>query len=120
VKGGVSGAQALVTTLKGVRDMADLKAAETTLDALKSHVDVISRALEASGSTESRVQGMIDTLSKLDGNQSATDEAKKQGDDNLKALQLFMKSAARYSGVLKRTLSHMKSVSTATGKVFGV
>lgn len=120
VKSGVSGTQALVTTLKGIRDLADLKAAESTLDALKSHVDVISKALEASSGTESRVQGMIDTLSKLDGNESASDEQKKEGDDNLKALQLFVKSAARYSGLLKRTLSHMKSVNTAVGKVFGV
>ena len=120
VKSGVSGTQALVTTLKGIRDLADLKAAESTLDAMKSHVDVISKALEASSGTESRVQGMIDTLSTLEGNASATDEAKKQGDDNLKALQLFVKSAARYSGLLKRTLSHMKSVNTAVGKVFGV
>lgn len=120
LKGGVSGTQSLITTLKGVRDLADLKAAETTLDALKAHVTIIDRALEASGGTESRVQGMIDTLSKLDGNESASDEQKKQGDDNLKALQLFIKSAARYTGLLKRTLSHMKSVNTATGKVFGV
>lgn len=120
VKSGVSGTQALVTTLKGIRDLADLKAAESTLDAMKSHVDVISKALEASSGTESRVQGMIDTLSKLDGNESASDEQKKEGDDNLKALQLFVKSAARYSGLLKRTLSHMKSVNTAVGKVFGV
>lgn len=120
VKSGVSGTQALVTTLKGIRDLADLKAAESTLDAMKSHVDVISKAIEASGGTESRVQGMIDTLSTLEGNASASDEAKKQGDDNLKALQLFVKSAARYSGLLKRTLSHMKSVNTAVGKVFGV
>lgn len=120
VQGGVSGTQSLITTLKGIRDLADLKAAESTLDALKSHADVISKAIDASGATESRVQGMIDTLSKLDGNSSASDEQKKQGDDNLKALQLFVKSAARYSGLLKRTLSHMKSVTTATGKVFGV
>lgn len=120
VKGGVSGTQSLITTLKGIRDLADLKAAETTLDDLKAHTEVISKALEASGGTESRVQGMIDSLSKLDGNSSASDEQKKEGDDNLKALQLFMKSAARYSGLLKRTLSHMKSVNTATGKVFGV
>jgi len=120
IKGGVSGTESLITTLKGIRDLADLKAAETTLDALKSHTDIISKALEASGGTESRVQGMIDSLSKLDGNASASDEQKKEGDDNLKALQLFMKSAARYSGLLKRTLSHMKSVTTATGKVFGV
>jgi hypothetical protein len=120
VKGGVSGTQSLITTLKGIRDLADLKAAEDTLGALKSHVEIISRALEASGGTESRVQGMIDTLSTLDGNNSASDEQKKQGDDNLKALQLFVKSAARYSALLKRTLSHMKSVNTATGKVFGV
>lgn len=120
VKSGVSGTQALVTALKGIRDLADLKAAESTLDAMKSHVDVISKALEASGGTESRVQGMIDTLSKLDGNSSASDEQKKEGDANLKALQLFVKSAARYSGLLKRTLSHMKSVNTAVGKVFGV
>jgi len=120
VKGGVSGAQSLITKLKGVRDLTDLKAAEDTLGDLKSHTQVIERALEAAGGTESRVQGMIDTLSKLDGNESASDEAKKQGDENLKALQLFMKSAARYSGLLKRTLSHMKSVNTATGKVFGI
>lgn len=120
VKSGVSGTQALVTALKGIRDLADLKAAESTLDAMKSHVDVISKALEASSGTESRVQGMIDTLSKLDGNSSASDEQKKEGDENLKALQLFVKSAARYSGLLKRTLSHMKSVNTAVGKVFGV
>lgn len=120
VKSGVSGTQALVTALKGIRDLADLKAAESTLDAMKSHVDVISKALEASSSTESRVQGMIDTLSRLDGNESASDEQKKEGDANLKALQLFVKSAARYSGLLKRTLSHMKSVNTAVGKVFGV
>lgn len=120
VKGGVSGTQSLITTLKGIRDLEDVKAAESTLNALKSHTDIISRAIEASGATESRVQGMIDSLSKLDGNESASDEQKKQGDDNLKALQLFMKSAARYSGLLKRTLSHMKSVTTATGKVFGV
>lgn len=120
IKGGVSGTESLITTLKGIRDLADLKAAETTLDALKSHTDIISKALEASGGTESRVQGMIDSLSKLEDNSSASDEQKKQGDDNLKALQLFVKSAARYSGLLKRTLSHMKSVSTATGKVFGV
>lgn len=120
VKGGVSGTQTLITTLKGIRDLADLKAAESTLDALKAHADVISKALDASSGTESRVQGMIDSLSKLDGNSSASDEQKKQGDDNLKALQLFVKSAARYSGLLKRTLSHMKSVNTAVGKVFGV
>jgi len=120
VKGGVSGAQSLITKLKGIRDLADLKAAESTLDDLKSHTQVIERALEAAGGTESRVQGMIDNLSKLDGNESASDEQKKQGDENLKALQLFVKSAARYSGLLKRTLSHMKSVNTAVGKVFGV
>lgn len=120
VKAGVSGTQSLVTTLKGIRDLEDLKAAESTLDTLKAHADVISKALDASGATESRVQGMIDTLSKLDGNSSASDEQKKQGDENLKALQLFVKSAARYSGLLKRTLSHMKSVNTAVGKVFGV
>jgi hypothetical protein len=120
VKSGVSGTQALVTALKGIRDLEDIKAAESTLDALKSHADVISKALEASGGTESRVQGMIDNLSKLEGNESASDEQKKEGDDNLKALQLFVKSAARYSGLLKRTLSHMKSVNTAVGKVFGV
>lgn len=120
VKGGVTGAQSLINTLKGIRDLADLKAAESTLDALKSHTDIISKSLDASGATESRVQGMIDTLSKLDGNGSASDEQKKEGDENLKALQLFVKSAARYSGLLKRTLSHMKSVNTAVGKVFGV
>lgn len=120
VKGGVSGTQSLVNSLKGIRDLADIKAAEGVLNDLKSHTEVIDRALAAASGTESRVQGMIDTLSKLDGNESASDEQKKQGDENLKALQLFMKSAARYSGLLKRTLSHMKSVTTATGKVFGV
>lgn len=120
VKGGVSGSQSLITTLKGIRDLADLKAAETTLDDLKAHTEIISKAIDASGATESRVQGMIDSLSQLDGNNSASDEQKKKGDDNLKALQLFMKSAARYSGLMKRTLSHMKSVTTASGKVFGV
>lgn len=120
VKGGVSGSQSLITTLKGIRDLADLKAAETTLDDLKAHTEIISKAIDASGATESRVQGMIDNLSQLDGNNSASDEQKKKGDENLKALQLFMKSAARYSGLMKRTLSHMKSVTTASGKVFGV
>lgn len=120
VKGGVSGTQSLITELKGIRDIADLTAAKSTLDSLKSHVEIIDRAFTASSATESRVQGMIDTLSTLEGNASASDEAKKKGDDNLKALQLFVKSAARYSGLLKRTLSHMKSVNTATGKVFGV
>ena len=120
VKGSVSGTQQLINSLKNVRDMADLKEAGDTLDSLKSHVEVISRALEAAGGTESRVQGMIDNLSKLDGNESASDDAKKEGDKNLNALNLFMKSAARYSGLLKRTLTHMKSVNAAVGKVFGV
>jgi len=120
VKGGVSGTQSLINTLKGIRELADIKAAEATLGSLKDHVKIIDRALEASGATESRVQGMIDNLSKLDGNGSASDEQKKAGEENLKALQLFVKSAARYSGLLKRTLTHMKSVSTSVGKVYGI
>ena len=120
VKGSVAGTQALINAIKDIRDLNDISAAEATLGHLKTYADVMERSIETAAGTEARVKGRIDALGKLDDSTSLTDEQKKEGDKNLASLQVFMKTAARYSALLKRTLSHMKSVNTAVGKVFGV